>query len=535
MSKTFADIAKTIRKRFEGRETDPVAMRTMEAQMQKLMEENEMAKSEKEASETQLHAEARKWGGSIKYAKGGKLTIDKANQKDMALAAQNRGMGLMSYARELDKVSELRCGGKMYKDGGTLSERYMFRDGGDPWEPFTDVENVYTTAEMNMGTEYADYLRGNGLLEGFLNRGDLDLDTFTAEAQGVTGGIRPDPNRVYPNQGVSLPPQGQGVQPQPVQPPQTQVPPTLPPPPQAPQGITSQPSAGTAKPNYQPTKAGIDEMSSRFPSNSRSATGKTVNKDYVTGQNPEYDGKTYSSKAAATAAQRKYDLPEMPEYTTKSGTEAPNVGMGNNKSVTGEGIDPKWGAVASTIPYIADLITAGNTDEVKLDRVDLAELDLSKQRDLSRRNSAIGRLMANKSVRGNANSSGQALSALSSQNAAITESQIQGDLQSYLQEETTNTQITNQEKLTNQQISERENVMNEQNKGVTDSARSQALHGISSTAQGSIKDTNLTAENIRYNATAIEIMNQMSPNYQWGTDPETEAWVLQFVNNQNKA
>lgn len=530
MSKTFADIAKTIRKRFEGRESDPVAMRTMEAQMQKLMEANEMAKSEKEENEEQLMEEARKWGGSIKYAKGGKLVIDKAHKNDMIDAGKARGMGVMSYAKELSRVAEMRSGGNIYEDGGTLSERYMLQNGG-PWDPFTDVNNVYNTAEMNLGTEYADYMRGNGLLEGFLNRGDLDLDTFKAEAQGLTGGIRPDVGNLPISDPLArqLGPDGISQARASVASQSTQ--PTLPPAPDQPisnPGTAGAPSRSRGVTDWDAFK----EMNAKLPQNRLES--KVVSKDRPMNPTEDPTTKTYSSKSAATAAQKKYNLPDMPEYTTKTAGEGVIGDPANNKSASAgtNAIDPKWGAVASAVPYLADMITAGRVDKTKLKRLDLDELDLTKQRQLTRRDSAIGRLMARKNVRQNANSSGQAISAIASQNAAITDAQIRSDLQSYIQEETTNTQIRNQEEIGNQQIDTQETIINEQNQGVSDSNRSQALHGISGAVQGSIKDTNLTAENLRYNESAIEIMNQMSPNYQWGTDPETEAWVLQFVQKQ---
>lgn len=542
MSKTFADIAKTIRKRFEGRENDPAAMRTMEAQMTKLMEANEMAKSEKEETENAMMDEARKWGGAIKYAKGGRLVIDKAHKNDMIDAAKARGMGVMSYAKELGRVAEMRCGGKIYEDGGTLTEKY-FRNGGTtdpPWEPLTSTEDVYSTALSNFGEERANYLRDNNRLQQFVNRTDLTPELFTLEASSDHPLIRNneqliaesakadtrDPLRTGPGADPYIPPT--------VNTPSSEA--VLPPAP----GTTPQQNAATSIPSTprgpkRPSTAEeINAMRAKYTTDDLPTAKPGIN-DHLTGANVDPAGKVYSSKSAASAAQKKYDLPAMPEYTTKSGTsgKVADSGLGSykNAGAGSNAIDPKWGAIASAAPYLADLVTASTVDKTKLDRVDLEELDLTKQRKLTRRDSAIGRLMARKHAR-RATSSGQALSTLAAQNAALTDAQIKSDLQSYLQEETAGVQARNQEELTNQQISTQEKIINEQNKGIADSNKSQALHGISGAAQGYIKDTNLTAENLRYNDTAIEIMNQMSPNYQWGTDPETEAWVLQFVQKQ---
>ena len=449
--KTFADKAKEIRKRYEGRENDPTSKRTMQKQIQLLMEENERVKADKERTDNELFEDAMRYGGKIKFANGGRMVVDKSIREDMVQSARDRSMGLVSYGKELERVSKER-GGEYYEGGGTLKDRY--RLGGD----------------MKKREEYQ-------------NGGPIP-SSMLAQIPGL-----------------------------------------------------------------------LDQMQQSSVQKINEEKGIVVNLDSPMDPNINVPpaNRTYSSEASANAAQRKYGLPDVPAFESAPVETVENVdpatGLPEQKSLEGGmdpltgaiasdtpgSVDPRLGAIASSLPYLFDLGVASTPEQTRFDRVDLNEMSLDKQRELTRRNSALARLMTRKNVRQHATSSGQALSNLAAGNAAITEQQIQGDLQSFLAEEQANTNIKNQEQLTNQQISMQEIIANEQNKAVSQGQASKVFHGLSETAQGAIKDANLKAENIRYNQEGVQIINSMFPNYNWGVNPENNQMMIQFaLDNINK-
>jgi|TARA_B110000967_G_C18880995_1_gene561052 uncharacterized protein (TIGR02594 family) len=338
MGKTYADIAKQIRKRFEGRENDDAAQRTMKSQLTKLMAANENSKAEAEDKENRMHEAAMRFGGNLKYGKGGRLTIDGSIKKELTDEARKEGLGTMSYLKELDRVSEMRCGGKMLRDGGTLSEKYLFGGGN------VDNKNDYSNTDIEMSN---------------INKGQL----------------------------------------------------------------------------------------------------------------------------------------------------------------------------INAAPNLYDLAVANTPDQTHLKKVDLEEVSLDKSRALTHRNTAMGRAIARQNVLGTANSSGQALSALASQNAAITESTIQSDLQSYITEDAQNNAIRNQEEQLNTNLINKETELNEMNDANSKSVTSTALHRIAQGAQGALKDQNLTIENARSNEQSMNVLNAMYPDFEWGVDPEDDKLKLKFLQN----
>lgn len=322
MGKTYADIAKQIRKRFEGRENDEVSQRTMRAQLTKLMEANETDRIEKEDKDNRMHESAMRFGGMITYGTGGRLIVDESIRNDVMTEARGENMGMMSYVKELDSVSELRSGGYMMANGGNIKEKYRLGS--------------------NLGT-------------------------------------------------------------------------------------------------------------------------------------------------------------------------AENTGQ-----------------LLNAAPNLYDLAVANNPDQTHLNRLVQEDLDLSQGRALNERQATIGRNIARENVQG-ANSSGQSISALASQNAAITESRIQGDLKSYITEEGTNNQQTNATLAANNAISNKEIELNEMNEANSKSVKSTALHSIAQGAQGALKDKSLTAENIRFNKQALEIVNALSPNYDWTKSGENNKYMIAAV------
>ena len=126
-SKTFADQAKTIRKRFEERKSDGPAMKTQLVQLEQLKSLNEAARVEKEKQDAYtkdlLMADAKAYGGYIKVGKSGKMEIDPSMRKTLTKTAKARGMSTLDYATKLFSYGgELK---KMYAYGGEDDPDYM--------------------------------------------------------------------------------------------------------------------------------------------------------------------------------------------------------------------------------------------------------------------------------------------------------------------------------------------------------------------------------------------------------------------------
>jgi len=187
------------------------------------------------------------------------------------------------------------------------------------------------------------------------------------------------------------------------------------------------------------------------------------------------------------------------------------------------------GLLASNMAGVDNLIKSMKPAQTKFDRVKLDRLDLSTARDLNARNSALGQRISQANVRNNATSSGQALSTLAASNGALTNQRINADLSTMLQEEQANNQITNQERSVNNQISREEYIANEQNRANAQSTGNFALSSIGNNFQGYAKDKVLTKNDIMGNKRMMEVLNQMSQNYQWNVDPESDQLMIKYI------
>ena len=195
-----------------------------------------------------------------------------------------------------------------------------------------------------------------------------------------------------------------------------------------------------------------------------------------------------------------------------------------------QGVNRSWATAADMLPYLSDLATAAKKDKTKYPKINLERVNLERERLLARKRTDIARKINRGNAR-NANSSGQALSYLATTGAAAQENLMDHDLQSLTREEQMNTSISNREKEMNNQIKINEITANEQNEANRDTLKSNAVHGMSTSAQTAIKDKNLNAAHTFNQRKAMEVINQMFPQYQWGVNPENDQLAIQFAAN----
>ena len=118
---------------------------------------------------------------------------------------------------------------------------------------------------------------------------------------------------------------------------------------------------------------------------------------------------------------------------------------------------------------------------------------------------------------------------MASMNTSLTDNQMNAHNQSYLTEESMNTEIGNKEALLRNQIANEQIIANEQNQATAENMRSQAYHGLADTYQKAQRDkTSLTTDNEKNNRT-MQVINEMSKDYEWGLDPETDKYKMQYI------
>lgn len=121
--KTFADVAKNIKKKYEDRPlTDGPSKRSRDAELLKLMQLNEVERQKEEQAQAEMEMRMGKdmatFGGFIDINDEGILQVDDKVNQDFILAAEEMGMTPQKYAAELYK-----CGGMInkYANGGHLN------------------------------------------------------------------------------------------------------------------------------------------------------------------------------------------------------------------------------------------------------------------------------------------------------------------------------------------------------------------------------------------------------------------------------
>ena len=186
--------------------------------------------------------------------------------------------------------------------------------------------------------------------------------------------------------------------------------------------------------------------------------------------------------------------------------------------------------LASSLPALDNMIKGMKPETTKFDRVTAENISLQPQRDSAERQTAIARSIQRENARGS-RSSGEALAAASSGNAALTENLTGNLMQSYMSEANANAQINNQVNQANTQISNQEIIANEQNRAMASTLKNMGLSDMSNNYQGYIKDKKMGSENARQNERLMSVINATFPNYKWEDD--NGEFAMQF-NNQYK-
>lgn len=510
---TFASIAKRIKNKYKGRENDKLANDSMEIELTKLMKANESARLMKEEMNQASHLEdLKKYGGfvdldgdgAIKYANGGRMEI--------ARAARKAGLSPEKFAKHLINAKI------KYADGGPFKFKYdnydqpfpvdagpfrgsigNYGESADPFGnfqgdnsiDFTDLGN-YPMLNSNNIPSYNEFAVGNFNPNLYNTDGTAKNNTASTptsfkqifEQQGI------DPTQAMNNIGDKSKDYLRQL------------------------GIND-PTQPSYIPKFDPfvgSDQGYNFDEALLPDKTKSKFEPTVKRSDQLPQRPSYEPGS------------------LDEFLAGYGnTPTTNNQKGSNNFGYAEA-----GLVASNLAGVDNFIKSLKPAQTKFDRINLDELDLSEARLMNARNQAQGLRQSQGNIRNNASSSGQALSNLAANNAALTEQKMNADLSTYLQENQTNVGIRNQEKSANNQIGREEYIANEQNRANSQSVGNVALANIGNNTQGYFRDKVMTKADDQQNARMQEIINGMGFNYKWGTDPTTDQYIIQFISKGGK-
>lgn len=191
--------------------------------------------------------------------------------------------------------------------------------------------------------------------------------------------------------------------------------------------------------------------------------------------------------------------------------------------------------LASSVGSVDNLIAAADNSRTNFNRVTPSLISLNNQRENIDSDIAMARQIGRENVRGNATSSGQALSNLAAMNASLTQQQQRALGESYANEANANSQIINQNRGINAQIANEEVLANEQNKDIRRSVQNQALTDIGGNTQMYLRDKKLTEENKRQNERVVDVINSLGYNYKWTDDNgELALQFMSLLNNKKK-
>lgn len=530
---TFADQAKKIMKKYKGREGDTYSSKSMKNEMERLKAAHQDALT---AMEQQLQAEQQQdmddvaqYGDAINTDESGKFSVDPAMQQQMFEMAKQRGVGMNQLTNKIG-MNKFRYGGmiKQYAYGGGWPEEGPSRPlmvNGVDYSYLT--RNPYDVKPPNSnGFDYGTYDAYNqnyqNNIPSFNNTSQInqipDLKTrFSKDLNLPNSSLRslspsmisptmldrkeisysdnmlaePKISRHGPSQYFPNPPRYQdwaAENESGLNLPYDELDPQYPNPPNMPADFT-QPLSNVAT----STTTGTPAASSDAKAGGSPKVGTTQGAVTKTGLNK--DGKKGSS------------------------TPADRFRFGREEA-----------ALMASSTAALDNIMKGLKPEVsRLKRVSFERLNLEDLRRLNRINADRQSTQMGKSIRGSGRSSGEVLSALASSNAAIASGRMGQDAQSYLQEEQANNQISNQEVQTNNQIAMQEYMNNEQNRAMAKSVGNLGLANLGQNYQGYLRDKTLDEKNLAYNDKVQNLINQMFPNYKFGTDPETDKFLLQYL------
>ena len=531
--RTFAEDAKRIEKKYI-RDNDSYSNKAKAAEIAKLIELNKVEREKQEALDQEIAGDYHAYGGSIKKGANGKWDIDISMRKAITEAAKARGLGVNDYASKL-----FALGGSMGGPGNPPAPSSTSYSQADIQRFMAqDSKNKDMNADLTGATLLSDPTALNAYYSEYGNANAGKRIWSTPSGGYVVGGVDPTfaPSKKTSTVTPSTPSTQDNTQahfimnasgkPQWVDP------------------ITYNSHTGqkTTLPldasGYPVTSGGLryteyDKSPTGVPAYNRAGT-------FALG-GPLDEFEIPSGEVSSTTT--KQPLPKMTtsdemfnEYGEFTGDPADNQypeGFTYDPIESDLGFDPtadylnesesvskkrkigsqELGLLASNLPALDNMLKSTNVEKTKYEKYTPETLDLSEVRTRNQRDTDMARKAQNEIIRGNANSSGEALSALSAGNAALTSGQMEADLTSLLQEKSANNAIRNQAGQVNTQISNQENDANAQNRAMAKGLGNMALSDVGMNTQGYMRDKTLTEADLQKNTTLLQTINAIAPNY----------------------
>lgn len=234
-------------------------------------------------------------------------------------------------------------------------------------------------------------------------------------------------------------------------------------------------------------------------------SGLTLSNDY---SDPAYEG---------------IDMSFQDDYNNETPTEEKKKFQFGNEEAA---------LLASSLGNVDNLLASGDNAQTRFNRVNPSLVSLENQRENIDSDISMARGIARENIRGNATSSGQALSNLAAANASLTQQKQRALGESYANEANANSQILNQNRGINAQIGNEETIANEQNKDLRRALQNKAITDESTNIQMYLKDKKMTSENKRQNERVVDVINSLGYNYKWEDDNGKLA--LKFMNLLDK-
>jgi len=471
---TFASIAKRIKNKYKGRENDKKSNQALEAELSRLSAENDIQKQKHEQETMNSHInDLKTYGNHVQMGEDGNPQYSDGGKLELIKGARKAGLSLDQFVTHLSNAKVKYANGGDWKfqqfEDSPITNTGDFRGStanyGIGDYNYTDDRDFTTTA----GAE--DYPRFN-------NNGNYPIKPRS----GSFSSVDYNTGEVFPHD-IST---GRSV---------------------TKQDFTQPSTASFDGSSYLPKELQNQQLDGINTSGSMQS--RTPNIGAMTAdQLPQRDSNTAA-----------YD-----KFLDESLLKDRNRNTDNSKFGYAEA-----GLIASNLAGVDNLIKSMKPAQTNFERVSLDRLDLSNQRLGIARDSALASKIAQQNIRSNATSSGAALSNLAANNAAISSQRIGANMNSYLNEETSNTQIGNQERMQNNQISINEKIANEQNLARAQSTGNMAISNIGANSQGYFRDKQLTQADIMSNKRYMDVLNTISPNYQWQKDPESDALMIKYI------
>jgi len=563
---TYASQAKRIRNKYKGREDDSYAKTSMDKDLNELMVKNEKHRLAKEKEDiinnhVQALQDVNAYGGKIKCGNGG-LLINEKHKKELDIVAKSRKMNVD------DLIKEIHINTQKFAVGGVYQPQDQQSNFNQP--------TLNTAFSTQYGTSLPNNQDEKGIINQYGNGGNKNTNTYKqAQSDSLTlynSGLNPSiPNFQYPgyneaylrlneiNHTPPTPLSGeQGINSKFAKP--TMLPYVAP----NNNEDTTKKQSIVFHPNYNQSIDGIQK--SKFvdggfdeenPLGYRPTNKFEQNKMYQMEYNkmnpqfaPEKQGswitdqmlqdnsgiientnkKDTTSETKDTTDYSQYNL----DSYNKDLAEALKRNPSDKSKKKFEFGNEEQALLASNIPALYNLAMSMKPSTTKFENVKPELLSLQNQRDIITSQGAVMQKIALENARNTGGGSGSILASLAT-SAAASNAQIMNALRdSYQQESIQNNSIKNQANYHNNQLRNNAIIANEQNKAKADNVRGIALSDVAMNTQGYLKDKKLDETNKKSNQQTLDIINQITPNYQWGKDPESDKYMIQYISSIGK-